>query len=49
VARLVDEKALKIPVSEVLPLARAREALERSRSGHVQGKVVLEVTVLASA
>jgi NADPH:quinone reductase-like Zn-dependent oxidoreductase len=42
-ARLVDEKLLQVVVSEVLPLARAREAQERLRTGHIRGKIVLEV------
>lgn len=43
VARLVDEKVLTVPVSEVMPLERAREALEKLKSGHMRGKIVLKV------
>jgi NADPH:quinone reductase-like Zn-dependent oxidoreductase len=40
---LVDTGKLKPIVSEVVPLARAREAFERGAAGHAPGKIVLEV------
>jgi NADPH:quinone reductase-like Zn-dependent oxidoreductase len=43
IASLVDAGALRPIVDTVLPLARARDAHERGRSGHTRGKIVLEV------
>ncbi|MGH9482192.1 MAG: NADP-dependent oxidoreductase [Terriglobales bacterium] len=40
---LVDSGKLKPVVSEVLPLARAREAFEHGAGGHAPGKIVLQV------
>ncbi len=42
-ADLVDRKAIRPIVSEVLPLAQARKAHELSQGGHVRGKLVLEI------
>ncbi|MGH6923056.1 MAG: NADP-dependent oxidoreductase [Propylenella sp.] len=44
IARLIDTGTIKVVVREVLPLAEAREAQERSQSGHARGKIVLKVT-----
>jgi len=41
---LVDMGKLKPVLSEVLPLARAREAFEHGAAGHAPGKIVLQVT-----
>jgi NADPH:quinone reductase-like Zn-dependent oxidoreductase len=41
---LVDTGKLKPVLSEVLPLARAREAFEHGAAGHAPGKIVLQVT-----
>ena len=41
---LVDMEKLKPVLSEVLPLARAREAFEHGAAGHAPGKIVLQVT-----
>lgn len=43
-AQLLDARQIKACVSEILPLAEARKAQEKSQSGHVRGKVVLSVT-----
>jgi NADPH:quinone reductase-like Zn-dependent oxidoreductase len=43
IAGLIDGKAVRAIVSEVLPLAQARKAQELSQAGHVRGKIVLEV------
>ena len=40
---LVDTGKLKPVLSEVLPLARAREAYEHGAAGHAPGKIVLQV------
>src|SRR5579872_3027815 len=40
---LVDMGKLKPILSEVLPLARAREAFEHGAAGHAPGKIVLQV------
>jgi NADPH2:quinone reductase len=43
VGRLVDEGKLRPEVEDVLPLAEAREALERVADRHTRGKIVLQV------
>jgi NADPH:quinone reductase-like Zn-dependent oxidoreductase len=40
---LIANGEIKVTVDKVLPLARAREALEMSRRGHVRGKIVLAI------
>jgi NADPH:quinone reductase-like Zn-dependent oxidoreductase len=40
---LADGGQLTVPIAESLPLARAAEALERSKQGHTRGKIVLDV------
>jgi NADPH:quinone reductase-like Zn-dependent oxidoreductase len=42
-AALADAGKLTVPVAEAFPLARAAEALEKSKQGHTRGKIVLEV------
>jgi NADPH:quinone reductase-like Zn-dependent oxidoreductase len=42
-ARLIDDGVLNVPVTEELPLERAREAQEHVQSGHGRGKIVLDV------
>jgi NADPH2:quinone reductase len=41
IAQLFETGRLRPPQVEVLPLERAAEALERSRTGHVRGKLAL--------
>jgi NADPH:quinone reductase-like Zn-dependent oxidoreductase len=43
IGRLVDTGKLRPQVEGVLPLAQAREALERVASRHTRGKIVLQV------
>jgi NADPH:quinone reductase-like Zn-dependent oxidoreductase len=43
ISTLIDAKAVRPIVSEVLPLAEARRAHELSEAGHVRGKIVLRV------
>jgi NADPH:quinone reductase-like Zn-dependent oxidoreductase len=43
ITELVDTGKLKPVISEVVPLARAREAFEHGATGHVPGKSVLQV------
>jgi NADPH:quinone reductase-like Zn-dependent oxidoreductase len=43
IAKLLDAGTVKVDVSEVLLLAEARKAQEMSQSGHVRGKIVLNV------
>ncbi len=43
IARRIGAGALKVIVSETLPLAQAAQALAASRAGHVQGKIVLTI------
>ncbi len=42
-AGLADQGILKVPEIVEMPLARAAEALDLSRTGHVRGKIVLTV------
>ena len=42
-AGLVEQGVLPVPEMEEMPLAKAAEALERSKAGHVRGKIVLMV------
>lgn len=41
IATLLDSGTLRVNVEQVYPLARAREAFERTLAGHLRGKVVL--------
>ena len=41
VARLADEGKVRVELAAELPLAQAREALERVATGHTRGKVVV--------
>lgn len=43
-ARLVDAGEVRVEVAEVIPLAEAARAWERSMEGHVRGKLVLTVS-----
>ena len=43
IAGLVDTGKLKPVMSEVVPLARGREAFEQRGAGHAPGKIVLPV------
>ncbi|MFJ2992839.1 NADP-dependent oxidoreductase [Pandoraea sp. NPDC087047] len=49
IARLIDLGELKAVVSGTYPLAQAAQALERSRAGHVSGKLVLTIAALKSS
>lgn len=43
IAQLIDQGLLKVIVSDVFPLSRAREAFELALQGHNRGKIVLRV------
>ena len=43
IANLFDRGALKIRLSQVLPLTQAKEALDLNQSGRAHGKVILKV------
>jgi NADPH:quinone reductase-like Zn-dependent oxidoreductase len=43
IGRLIDEGRVRVVVSEVHPLAEARQAQYRLETGHVRGKIVLEI------
>src|SRR5205085_661673 len=43
IGRLIDAGQVKVYLHAVLPLTEARKAEEISQSGHVQGKIVLQV------
>jgi NADPH:quinone reductase-like Zn-dependent oxidoreductase len=42
-ARLFDERRLRVEIAETFPLARAADAHELLEGGHVRGKLVLEI------
>src|SRR6266566_4143873 len=43
IGKLIDEKKIKVVVSQTFPLSEAREAQEQVASGHTRGKIVLKV------
>jgi NADPH:quinone reductase-like Zn-dependent oxidoreductase len=47
IARRLETGALKVIVSETLPLSQATQAMAASRNGHVRGKIVLTVGAFA--
>jgi NADPH2:quinone reductase len=44
VAELADAGKLHISIDQRMPLADAGKAWEESRTGHVRGKIILDVT-----
>jgi NADPH:quinone reductase-like Zn-dependent oxidoreductase len=43
-AKLVDEGKLRVEIQEASPLSDAREALEKVKTGHTRGKIVLKTS-----
>lgn len=43
IAKLIDEGKVKVVISKVYPLEQVAEAHEESATGHVRGKLVLEI------
>ncbi len=43
IATLIEKGIITAPSIEEMPLAKVQKALEKSKSGHVQGKIVLNV------
>jgi NADPH:quinone reductase-like Zn-dependent oxidoreductase len=43
IGKLIDEKKIKVIVSETFPLAEAAKAQEQADTGHTRGKIVLKV------
>jgi NADPH:quinone reductase-like Zn-dependent oxidoreductase len=43
IGKLIDEKKVKVVVSQTFPLAEATEAQEKADMGHARGKIVLKV------
>ena len=43
IGKIIDEGKLRPVVQTVLPLERAKEALELSRGRHIAGKIVLAI------
>src|SRR6059058_4915976 len=43
IGKLIDEKKIKVIVSETFPLSEARKAQEQAATGHTRGKIVLKV------
>ena len=43
IGKLIDEKKIKVVVSQTFPLAEATEAQEKADTGHARGKIVLKV------
>jgi len=40
---LIDEKKIKVVISQTFPLSEARKAQEQAATGHTRGKIVLKV------
>jgi len=43
IGKLIDEKKIKVIVSETFPLADAAKAQAKADTGHARGKIVLKV------
>ena len=43
IGKLIDEKKIKVVVSQTFPLSEARKAQEQAATGHTRGKIVLQV------
>jgi NADPH:quinone reductase-like Zn-dependent oxidoreductase len=43
IGKLIDEKKIKVVVSQTFPLAEATEAQEKADTGHARGKIVLKI------
>jgi NADPH:quinone reductase-like Zn-dependent oxidoreductase len=43
IGKLIDEKKIKVIVSQILPFAEAAKAQEEVATGHTRGKIVLKV------
>jgi NADPH:quinone reductase-like Zn-dependent oxidoreductase len=43
IGKLIDEKKVKVIVSQTLPLTEAAKAQEQAETGHTRGKIVLKV------
>ena len=43
IGKLIDQRKLKVIISQVLPLADAAKAQEQAATGHTRGKIVLRV------
>ncbi len=43
IGKLIDEKKIKVVVSQTFPLSEARKAQEQAATGHTRGKIVLKV------
>src|SRR5213083_2595320 len=44
IGKLIDEKKIKVVVSQTLPLAEAKRAQEQVATGHTRGKIVLKIS-----
>ncbi len=43
IGKLIDEKKIKVVISQTFPLSEARKAQEQAATGHTRGKIVLKV------
>jgi NADPH:quinone reductase-like Zn-dependent oxidoreductase len=43
IGKLIDEKKIKVIVSQTFPLSEAMKAQEQVATGHTRGKIVLKV------
>jgi NADPH:quinone reductase-like Zn-dependent oxidoreductase len=43
IAKLIDQKKIKVIVSQTFPLSEAIKAQEQIATGHTRGKIVLKV------
>ncbi len=44
IGKLIDEKKIKVVVSQTFPLAEAKRAQEQVATGHTRGKIVLKIS-----
>jgi NADPH:quinone reductase-like Zn-dependent oxidoreductase len=43
IGKLIDDKKVKVIVSQTFPLSEARKAQEQVATGHTRGKIVLKI------
>jgi NADPH:quinone reductase-like Zn-dependent oxidoreductase len=43
ISKLIDQKKIKVVVSQTLPLAEAAKAQEQAATGHTRGKIILKI------
>ena len=43
IGKLIDEKKIKVVISDTFPLANAANAEAKADTGHARGKIVLKI------